>query len=94
MDPINGFDNFTNFNDFPSQFFIFEKKVNKIFIKFYNDSLSTNLENDIKLYLLHDIAFFDLDLFNNFAFKGIIEEELFLTLFQLGKTFLLKKKIY
>ena len=85
LDPINGFDNFSNFNDFPSQFFIFEKKLNKVFIKFYNDNLSIILENDIKLYLLQDIVFFDLDLFNNFGFKGIIEEELILTLLELGK---------
>ena len=85
LDPINGFDNFANFNDFPSQFFMFKKKVNKVFIKFYNDNLSTNLENDIKLYLLNDIVFFDLDLFNNFSFKGKKEEELILTLLQLGK---------
>ena len=89
LNPITGFIDFKNIGDFPSQFFIFKKKTNdkNIFIQFYSSELINNIDRDIKFYLLSGIVFDDLNYFNNLGFKGIVEEEIILTEFELGKIF-------
>lgn len=87
LNPITGFSDFKNIDDFPSQYFIFSKnkKDKKIYIQFYSNESINNIEKDVKFYLLSDLVFFDLQFFNNLGFKGIVEEEIILTLFELGK---------
>ena len=75
---INGFEDFKNIIDFPSQNFIFNKYTNNnkdVSLTFIFDNNSKNfLDNNIKFYLLSDITFSGLNYLNNLSFTGIIEE--------------------
>ena len=91
LEKYNGFINFENMDEFPSQFFEFKKIDKVVTINFYKTNYENFVDNDVKIFLIKDIIFFDLTLFNNSAFKGIVEEELIITLIEMGKIILTKE---